>query len=93
MNTISTSGADGVFSPEPKPKKPRKKKKDKAAVEGGVTPGAVESLAQENLYETFTLQLKQLPPVPLMEPHVGNMHAMSSPAGASHDAHGKLFHH
>ncbi|XP_052804919.1 histone-lysine N-methyltransferase 2D-like isoform X3 [Mya arenaria] len=76
-------GEFGVVSPPEVKGKKRRKKKEKVVEGGG------EGVAQESLYETFNLQLKQLPPVPLVEPFVGHMHAICSPAGAAHDATGE----
>jgi hypothetical protein len=73
-----------LMSPEKEKKKRiRKGKKDKVAAEG------VENV--DIIMENFNQQLKQLPPVPLMEPDVGHTYTICSLAGASTDVNGKSF--
>lgn len=70
-----------LMSPEKEKKKQRKtkSKKEKAAAEGQ----GQENAAHDNLFETLSLQLKQMPPVPLIEPFVGHTYAICSLAGSS----------
>lgn len=70
-----------LMSPEKEKKKRRKGKKEKAAAEGA-----------ENfdiIMENFNQQLKQLPPVLLMEPDVGHTYTICSLAGASAEVNGE----
>lgn len=84
----------GMMSPEKEKKKRiRKTKKEKqASAEAAVVPPGVpgpgppppppgENL--DSIFEQFNLQLKQLPSVPLMEPHVGHTYAICSVAGSA----------
>lgn len=70
-----------LMSPEKEKKKQRirKSKKEKAVAEGQVQ----EAATHDNLFETLSLQLKQMPPVPLMEPFVGHTYSICSLAGSS----------
>ena len=78
-NSLNTDVASQLQSPEKEKKKARKKtKKDKT----------IDMENVETILETFNQQLKQLPPVPLMEPYVGHSYAICTLAGASSNING-----